>query len=803
MPLGTLRITLPDSRTREFVVEKPSLGAGRDAANDLVIDDPSVSRRHARLSFEAGRMLVEDLGSSHGTYVGGQRLPANTPSLVPESTAVRLADVELVYLPAPAYQATEAVGGATLADQPTQKVAEASAATRQTPRGGPATTVRASLAGPEQPVSPGGATSAQLVLHNLGSTVDEFGLRVSGVPAAWVRFSKDRVPLLPNAQEQITVTFQPPATAGAMAGEHRFTLTVLSREHHTGINVDGVLRLEAPTGITLGLRPLRSPRDFQVEVTNPGGTAVTYQLSGADDRQALAYHFAQPIVTLEPGQSASIGLSITPRLPPRIGSRDARPFTVIARPANMTTGAEARAEGLLLVRPSIPIWLIPAAIILSLCLCITLAYAYFRGCRTLLPDGPFCPAAALPVINVLSATPSEVDSGGTVVLAWDVTNAERVELVSPTPQNLEPSGLQAFTVTTNTTFLLRATGVAGTVEDSVSVHVRGTAPTIQSFTATPGVITAGEIDTIVLAWTTLNADSVMIEGLPLAQLAPSGTMEVPAPSANTTYTLVATNPRGSARQAVTIVVSVVECSVSGLPAGERLSLRAGPAGAFPVVVDLDGGTRVDPVGRNPSGDWLLLRAAGREGWATASFITCTSAAFLPALPTVAPERVPTLAPTATATFLPPTATGTLLPPTSTPTDTPTPTATATPLFASGGLVTYRVQSGGTTTIYLQNPTGAPVRLVFDKPDAEVLDYTPGNGGRFAIWVSEGGQQKVFIIDRSGQLVGVPITGGWSDVVDADWSYDGQRLVIEAVTAGATNYHYYDANGNALGQPALP
>src|SRR6476620_11619411 len=41
---------------------------------DLVIDDPGVSRRHARVLTEAGGVVVEDLGSSNGTYVNGERI---------------------------------------------------------------------------------------------------------------------------------------------------------------------------------------------------------------------------------------------------------------------------------------------------------------------------------------------------------------------------------------------------------------------------------------------------------------------------------------------------------------------------------------------------------------------------------------------------------------------------------------------------------------------------------------------------------------------------------------------------------
>jgi ABC transport system ATP-binding/permease protein len=48
---------------------------GRESASaDLVIEDPGVSRRHARVLTETGAVIVEDLGSSNGTYVNGERI---------------------------------------------------------------------------------------------------------------------------------------------------------------------------------------------------------------------------------------------------------------------------------------------------------------------------------------------------------------------------------------------------------------------------------------------------------------------------------------------------------------------------------------------------------------------------------------------------------------------------------------------------------------------------------------------------------------------------------------------------------
>jgi hypothetical protein len=47
---------------------------GRDAKCDVAVNDPSVSRRHAKLTFEAGAYELEDLASSNGTFIGGERV---------------------------------------------------------------------------------------------------------------------------------------------------------------------------------------------------------------------------------------------------------------------------------------------------------------------------------------------------------------------------------------------------------------------------------------------------------------------------------------------------------------------------------------------------------------------------------------------------------------------------------------------------------------------------------------------------------------------------------------------------------
>ena len=57
-----------------YMLDKPEMSIGRDLTNEIVINDPEVSRRHARVVLQGQNYILEDLGSTNGTAVNGQRL---------------------------------------------------------------------------------------------------------------------------------------------------------------------------------------------------------------------------------------------------------------------------------------------------------------------------------------------------------------------------------------------------------------------------------------------------------------------------------------------------------------------------------------------------------------------------------------------------------------------------------------------------------------------------------------------------------------------------------------------------------
>lgn len=67
---------LTDANGQEHRLEGPSITIGRAIENSIVITSKRVSREHARLRREGRRTLLEDLGSTNGTYLNDERLLA-------------------------------------------------------------------------------------------------------------------------------------------------------------------------------------------------------------------------------------------------------------------------------------------------------------------------------------------------------------------------------------------------------------------------------------------------------------------------------------------------------------------------------------------------------------------------------------------------------------------------------------------------------------------------------------------------------------------------------------------------------
>jgi len=79
---------------REYPLHPGENSIGRENVDVLLLDG-TVSRRHARLTLEEGQLWLEDEGSTNGTRVGGQPIPAGERRAVRDGDELRFGSVTL------------------------------------------------------------------------------------------------------------------------------------------------------------------------------------------------------------------------------------------------------------------------------------------------------------------------------------------------------------------------------------------------------------------------------------------------------------------------------------------------------------------------------------------------------------------------------------------------------------------------------------------------------------------------------------------------------------------------------------
>ncbi|MFL5867100.1 MAG: FHA domain-containing protein, partial [Thermoleophilaceae bacterium] len=78
MPQPTLAIVQGTDAGREFLLTGTTV-VGRDPGADVVIADSEISTKHAAFDLVDSGIAVQDLGSTNGTFVNGQRVTGSQP----------------------------------------------------------------------------------------------------------------------------------------------------------------------------------------------------------------------------------------------------------------------------------------------------------------------------------------------------------------------------------------------------------------------------------------------------------------------------------------------------------------------------------------------------------------------------------------------------------------------------------------------------------------------------------------------------------------------------------------------------
>jgi adenylate cyclase len=93
--MAHLEIETPRHQGLAFEVSQAEVMIGRDPKNDLVLEDPRVSRQHALLRREGSEVTIVDLESGNGTLVNGRHLRPREPHQLRDRDVIRIGNCTL------------------------------------------------------------------------------------------------------------------------------------------------------------------------------------------------------------------------------------------------------------------------------------------------------------------------------------------------------------------------------------------------------------------------------------------------------------------------------------------------------------------------------------------------------------------------------------------------------------------------------------------------------------------------------------------------------------------------------------
>jgi predicted component of type VI protein secretion system len=156
MPAAAFRLIVRTGPNPGVVIDltKEVSMMGRDVTNDVVLGDAEVSRQHARITRTPAGYVLEDLGSTNGTFVNGERLA--TPRVLNPGDLLGVGENVTLTFDSTSPEAAATVMGAPVGKGPAAPPARA-AAPRPAAAAAPASaTPAAEVPGAEAPAEKSG-----------------------------------------------------------------------------------------------------------------------------------------------------------------------------------------------------------------------------------------------------------------------------------------------------------------------------------------------------------------------------------------------------------------------------------------------------------------------------------------------------------------------------------------------------------------------------------------------------------------------------------------------------------------------
>ena len=195
-------------------------------------------------------------------------------------------------------------------------------------------------------VEPGQRDRVLALVRNQGTIVDNYQLRVEGMPDSWWSIYPDTVYLVPfgtggTYEQEVEIHIHPPRSPEAKAKLWELQLVAHSKAHdRSAASVPFGLVIDPYTETSTSIRPQRAKgrrkAHYDVAVENKANAPVLVALEGEDADDELDFGFNRPPHEIPPGQTIQTGMQVRPPKQIWIGRATEHRFTV-----NTLTGEKA------------------------------------------------------------------------------------------------------------------------------------------------------------------------------------------------------------------------------------------------------------------------------------------------------------------------------------------------------------------------------------------------------------------------------------------------------------------------------
>ena len=341
-----IQILSADHNLRTVLVKSSALVIGRDADSDILLEDVSVSRHHARIEFDGSQYRVTDLKSTNGVFQEGAKLLPGIAEIWTPGKTLRIGDHWLrMERSARPYQHVE--------DEEEQL---------------PGTTTQVQLVAALQSMAvlleeanlkaePGIGVVTHVTVQNQGQTAGNFKVSILGIPAEWLAESIPDVYLDPGEQKRFDMLIRPPRTPDSRAGAYPLTIQVAKKdapdkvvEDHATLHVHPLYQFQARLDPSNGSG--REQAVYRIILNNTGNALLSFRMKASDLEARCNFHFNPQEIIVPPGEEKSVELIVQGKSAPFAGTSQTYIFLVDITPQEMPEAASQLGGNFIQVVPA-------------------------------------------------------------------------------------------------------------------------------------------------------------------------------------------------------------------------------------------------------------------------------------------------------------------------------------------------------------------------------------------------------------------------------------------------------------------